>query len=232
VKLSTLEEHIMIKKSILTIVLITSLSIAINGFFAFNEGCMAFLLGQCPDGESGMSLPKVYAPKIGNLSIVGAGYYLKSHSDMLICLNMIEISELSGLDYDGVRNTLDRAIENMEKARDTYYQLKSLVAVTPYNQEVIDKLLVFDYDGFQTNRGLNAVIFGKVKKLLSNGDVRGVYYLFYEDLVLLFERIKNLKLIVDNERIVEISELWRINQKYSELQLFGQYFSEVFYALR
>lgn len=222
----------MIRKSIFIIVFITSLSIAINGFFALNEGCLAFLPGQCPDGDSGMSLPKAYAPKIGNLSIVGAGYYLKSHSDMIIFLNMIEISELSGLDYDGLRNTLDSAIENMEKARDTYYQLKSLVAVTPYNQEVIDKLLVFNYDGFQNNRGLNAVIFGKVKKFLSVGDVRGVYYLFYEDLELLFERIKNLKSIVDNERVLEIYELWRINQKYSELQLFGQYVSEVFYALR
>jgi hypothetical protein len=220
----------MIKKTIIVSTLTVLLTLSIYAFFAHNETDIAFI-PQNPGGDGTISLPKA-SGSIGYLISKGAGFFLKSHSDMLLFLNLIEISEISGLDFVELQKALNSAIDNIEKASETYHQLKSLAAVTPYNQEVIDKLIVFDYDGFEREKGLNAVIFGKVKKILSIGDVREAYNLFYKDLEYLFERIKSLKSTVDSERIPKISELWRINQKYSELQLFGQYLSEVFYALR
>ena len=220
----------MIRKTIIVLTLFGLLTLSIYAFFAANETDIAFL-PQNPGGDSTISLPKAYG-SIGYLISKGGGFFLKSHSDMLLFLNLIEISEISDLDFIELQKVLNSAIDNIEKASETYYHLKSLAAVTPYNQEVIDKLRTFDYDTLQSERNLNAVIFEKVKKLLSIGDVRGAYNLFYEDLDYLFEQIRSLKPIVDSEKVPEISELWRINQKYNELQLFGQYLSEVFYALR
>jgi hypothetical protein len=220
----------MIRKTIIVSILSIFITLSIYGFFAANTTDTAFT-SHPPDGENVISLPKS-GGSLGYLISKGTGFFLKSHSDLLLFLNLIEISEISSLDFFELQKVLNRAIDNIDQARITYYQLKNLAADTPYNQEVIDKLRTFDYDTLQKDRSLNAVIFDRVKNLLSNGDVRGAYNLFYEDLDYLFERIKGLKPIVDSEKVPEIPELWRINQRFSELQLFGQYLTEVFYELR
>lgn len=220
----------MIRKTIIVSILSILFTLSIYSFFAANTSDTAFI-SHTPDGENAISLPKANG-SLGYLISKGTGFFLKSHSDMLLFLNLIEISEISRLDSFELQKVLNSAIENIDQARITYYQLKRLAAITPYNQEVIDKLRTFDYDTLQSERNLNAVIFDRVKRLLSIGDVRGAYNLFYEDLNYLFERIRSLKPIVDSEKVPEIPELWRINQKYSEVQLFGQYLTEVFYELK
>jgi hypothetical protein len=213
------------RRSVILLILILVSFSSGYSWFAFNGGSSAFYGGG--EGESAAAYTS-----IKQLIIEGADKFLKSYSDMLLSLRVIEMSELSGLDYIELRKAIDSACDNLEQAKEKYCQLKNLAAITPYNQEVIDKLRVFDYDGFQNNRGLNAEIFGKVKTLLSSGDVRGVYNLFYEDLEYLLEKIRSIKAIVDSEKVLEISELWRVNQKYSELKLFAQYVSEVFGFLK
>ena len=194
---------------------IYSYVIANRGDCAFSEG-----------GGEGISIVKDISIKL--YIIEGAGYFLNSYSDMHLFLNKVEMSELNGIDYKELRDILFRAIENMEKVKVAYYNLKQKADNTPYNQSVIDNLLSFDYQGFQKERGLNKQIFRDVKYYLSKGDVRGFFTILLSNTEQILSKLYTVKESVDAEKFPEISTLWRINQDYSGTMLFGQYASEIF----
>ena len=119
----------------------------------------------------------------------------------------------------------------MEKARANYWQLKKLAMITPYNQEVIYKLVNFDYDAFQKENLLFQSVFSKVKNFLAAGDVTGVFNEFYLYTGHILDLMYNLKKDIDAGIFPDISTVWRVNQKYSEFKLYGQYTAQVFYSL-
>ena len=177
------------------------------------------------EGERSVSTIRKYI-------IEGAGYFLKSNSNMQLFLNKIELSELNGMDYSELQNTINSAVENMENAKETYSNLISITKITPYNPSVIEKLQLFDYPGFQEENKLNSEIFKQVEAFLSIGDVTGLYIKFKLDIDSIIVLLYNIKSSVDNEKFPEISSLWLINQKYSELMLLGQYGSQVFFEIK
>ena len=101
-------------------------------------------------GGSESTLPQ--EKTIRDYVIEGAGYFLESYSGFLLFLNKVELKELQGLDYNEVQMILNSAIEKMENARDVYTRLKQEADVTPYNPDMIDELMNFDYDGFQETK--------------------------------------------------------------------------------
>lgn len=211
------------------IIIISIVSIILSsyslGWFAHNGSDNAY--SGSGDGEN----TTTYTP-IKQLIIEGSGFFLKSQSDLLLFLNQVELSELNGVDYVKLQKVLNGAIENLLKAQNTYLELKKCAEITEYNQDIIKRLVEFDYSSFQKDRGLNIIIFDDVKGFLSTGDVRGIYNRFYEDVVQLSRQLKKVKLDVDESRLPSISELWRINEKFSIMLLFGQYVSEVFNFLK
>ncbi len=214
------------RKILIIIPLVLMFSFSLNAFMAGNESCNAFPEGCDPGGRAKSG------PTIGSLIIEGGHYFLKSGSDMLLFLSLFEISELSGPDYDAMQSAINSAIENMEKAKNAYYQLKNLAAITPYNQEVISRLIEFDYAKYQKENGLIPAIFEKVREYLIIGDVRGVYNEFYCNTGQILDVLYDLKKDVDANTLPNLSTLWRINQKFSEVKLFSQYIAEVFYSMR
>jgi hypothetical protein len=98
-------------------------------------------------------------PSIGVLIIDGASYFLQSHSHMLLVLNKVELSELYGPDYPGMQALVKEALDNMQKAGEIYKSLIAAAKETPYNPEVITKLMMFDYEIFRETNGLNKDIF-------------------------------------------------------------------------
>ena len=87
---------------------------------------------------------------IGSYIIDGAGYFLMGQADFLLFLNRVErADEPDVLDYTELQIIVDRAIVNMEKAKEAYESLEQAAAVAPYNPTVIEKLSNFDYKGFQ-----------------------------------------------------------------------------------
>jgi len=200
----------------------------LNAIMAGNESCVAFPQG-CDPGGGGKSLT---GATVGSLIAEGGTYFLKSSSDIDLFLSLVESSELSGPDYEALQAALNSTIENMEKAKAIYYQLKNLAAVTPYNQEIISKLIEFDYSEFNEERGLIPVIFERVEKLLCQGDVRGVYAEFHYNTGQILETLYTLKKDVDGGIFPNLSTVWRVNQMFSKENLFGQYVAEVFYNLK
>ena len=159
--------------------------------------------------------------------INGAGYFLNSYSGIQTFLNRVELSEMNGTDYKEMREILYKTIEDMEKAKDSYYNLKQEAENTPYNPVMINLLLAFDYDKFQEERGLNLTVFDDVKNYLSKGDIRGIFSTILSNSESILEQLYTIKEWVDADKFPEIFTLWRVNQAYMETQLFGQYSSEV-----
>jgi len=196
---------------------------------AIEKGIDALIIanrGDCAFGGGGEK-----EGSIKSYIIEGAGYFLSSYSDTLLFLNKIEMSELIGVDYKELRAILYRAIENMEKARDAYSNLKQMADNTPYNQAMIDQLLSFDYAGFQNEKVLNNTIFKTVESYLSKGDVRGFFTLLLSNSEQILNKLYTIKAWVDTDTFPGLSTLWRVNQVFSETMFFGQYGAEVFYEI-
>jgi len=170
--------------------------------------------------------------KIKIYIIEGAAYFLKSHSAMLKVLNLIERSELEGLDYTTLQTELNKTIENMELAKLYYSLLKSTAERTPYNTVKIQQLQSFDYETFQKEKGLNATTFRQVRNYLGKGDVTG----FFGDLISRTETIleklyKIQKTTVENQFPL-VQGLWDLNRDYAEFLMAGQYSAQVFYEIK
>ena len=210
-------------KLIMSIIIIFLIVIPLRGFIVFNGTPKMFYCSGC----EGLSINDI------NTNIIeGGGYLLQAGSDIHTLLSRVELSELSGLDFKGLQKTLDAAIDNLEKARENYYQLKNLAAVTPYNQDMITRLMEFNYDGFQRENGLIPSVFERVKRFLITGDLRGIYNEFYSNTGQILDTLYSLKKDVDAGIFPKIPTLWSLNQKFSEAKLMGQYTSMVFYAIK
>ena len=66
---------------------------------------------------------------------------------------------------------------------------------------------------------------------LGTGDVRGIYHKILSDSQVIIDKLTVVKSVIDTGSLPETSDLWRLNQLYSDTQLLGQYAAEVFYDI-
>ncbi|MCX6582817.1 MAG: hypothetical protein NT166_21790 [Candidatus Aminicenantes bacterium] len=175
-----------------------------------------------------LDIKKSMSPSLKPYILESAGYFLKSHDAFLEFLYSVEMSESNGIDSVEFKNTLYRAVDNMEKAKIAYSNLKTASEKIPYNREMIDQLMKFDYDGFRIKNGLNEPIFEKLRTFLGRGDIAGFDDAIIANMDAILIKLYEIKSVVDKGLAPEIMIVWRIYQSYSEAQLFGQYMSEVF----
>jgi hypothetical protein len=224
-------EKTMKTKKFMTIITLLILcmvfSVNINAFMIANESEGAYLTPPpAPDGTA-----SIRSITLRQLIADGGSHFLKSAGYINQFLNLVESSELTGPDYIGLQKNLNAAIFYLKKARVTYLQLKNQASETPYKQEVIYRLLNFAYDSFQKENGLFPVIFKKVKSFLATGNVTGIYNEFYSYTGHILDLLYTIKKDIDYEIFPDLSSMWNINQKYSEVKLFGQYVAMVFYSI-
>ncbi len=213
--------------SLITLIIVFLVfSIGINAAMAGNEGEGTY------GGSGKNSGGSAAAAAIGELIVKGGGFLFQSSADINIFFNKIELAELSGPDYEALQTSLNAAIDHMEQARATYLQLKTLAAATPYNQEVIYKLINFDYDAFLQENRLFPSVFARVKGFLSVGNVTGVFNEFHLYTGQILDLLYTIKREVDAEIFPTLSTVWCVNQQYSEFKLFGQYVAQVFYSIK
>ncbi|MFC2155490.1 hypothetical protein ACFLRB_03235 [Acidobacteriota bacterium] len=164
--------------------------------------------------------------------ISGAGHFLQSYSSMLTFLNKIERSELDGLNYAEIQSDLDSAIEYMTEVKTAYAEITREADMSTYNQEVIAKLLIFDYTAYEKANSLNHGIFTDVAFYLKKGDVKGIYHKLLSDIEGILNILAIIKEKVDVNVFPGVSDLHRMNQYYSQSLLFGQYVAEVFIEIK
>jgi hypothetical protein len=197
----------------------------VYGFWSYNLSCQAFL-DQCENGGL-----KIATLSLDQLIIDAAGFYIKSTSDYQLLLREIELSAIYGVDFSAFREHINKAIDNMELANATYFQIWQTSKNLQYAPITREKLRQFDYTTYQAANSLNSVIFRQVADLLKAGDVRGTYERAYNTTREILEGLKTLKISVNKKKLPKIPDCWRINQLYLEAELFGQYVSEVFFAV-
>ena len=214
--------------TLLLIFMLLTLPLNLKAFMFGNESDGAY--SPPPPAPNGIS--SIRSITLAQLIADGGSQFFKSAGHIEQFFSLVESSEVTGPDYKGMQKNLNAAIFYLEQAGNTYLQLKNQAAVTPYNQEVISKLLNFDYDSFQQENGFFPVIFAKVKGFLAVGDVTGIYNEFYLYTGDILDLLYLLKKDIDAGIFPDISIAWSINQKYSEIKIFGQYVARVFYSIK
>jgi hypothetical protein len=213
---------------IFTAIVLLVFSVHLNAFMFGNESDGAYL--PPPPLPNGMA--SIRSITLRQLIADGGSQFFKSAGHIDQFFSLVESSEVTGPDYPGMQKNLKAAIFYLEQAGNTYLQLKNQAAVTPYNQEVISKLLIFDYDSFQQENGFFPVIFEKVEGFLAAGNVTGIYNEFYSTTGDILDLLYLLKKDIDAGIFPDISIAWSVNQKYSEIKLFGQYVARVFFSIK
>jgi hypothetical protein len=198
-----------------------------------NWGECLFEPGCIPGGGDSTSLYITeYGSLMGMYITEGAGYMLGAYSGVGSFLKQVEVSELYGVDSAAIRSILNRMIDDLERARDTYFVIDYIAAITPYRKDVIERLAAFDYDGFEKSEGLFGTVFDRVERFLKCGDIRGVFAKILKDIDSLLRQSYALRKSVDAGTLPDIKSLWKLNQSFTNTILFGQYFSQVLYEVK
>jgi hypothetical protein len=222
-----------ILKSIM--ILILAVFFSINGYTIVhgNWGECPFEPGCIPGGGDSTSLYITESGSLMGMYITeGAGYILGAYSGAGAFLKQAEVSELYGADFAAIKNILDRMIDDLENARDTYFIINYIAAITPYKKDVIERLVAFDYDGFEKSEGLSGPVFDRVERFLKCGNIRGVFAKILRDIDSLLYQSYILKKIIDSNTLPDVKSLWKLNQSFTDTILFGQYFSQVLYEVK
>lgn len=216
----------MLFQAIIGLVLIASLSSF--GYSALSGNWRECLVAPGCTCTVALDIAKSSTATLKTYIILSAGYSFDSYAAYQSFLSRVEMADINGVDYKELKIILYKAIDRMEKARAAYENVKMIAGKTAYHQEMIDKLMRFDYDGFRIRYGLNEPIFDRVKSLLISGDIPGLDDAVISNMDAILKQLYTAKAIVDKDSLPDVSVLWRITQSYFEAQLFGQYMSEVF----
>lgn len=200
----------------------------INGVFSYNKTCDAFT-GECDNDGDGTE--RTFAPSLKQLIIDSAGYYMQSNGFYQQFLNKVELSEIYGINFWELAEIIDNALVNMELSNAVYYELWQTSKTLDYNSLTLYKLKQFNYADYQKEHGLNLCVFDQVSDRLRAGDVIGVYENAYNDTLNILDKLRDLKASIYAFQLPEVADCWRITQFYFETQLYGQYVSEVFFAI-
>ena len=163
--------------------------------------------------------------------IEAGGFYLNANSSVQELLALVELQDTRGVDYTELKNVLTDAAGNIEKAIETYENLINTAEITPYNEPVLNKLKAFDYKGFMVENALNSVIFTRVEDFLKKGDITGLFKKVRGNLKEIDGMLKTIHEKVSLNEMPQISALWSLNEKFSNLSLFGSYTARVFSAV-
>lgn len=189
-------------------------------------------MGNCQNNSGSSSISSVQSGGyMETLVIIGAGHFLKSNADFQLFLNKYELSGLQGVCFEELQAILDNCIFSMESTRITYYDLKTIAYLTPYDPSVIENLKEFDYEGFLQGRNLNPAVFREVRGFLNHGNVNGAINAIYLKTLKILPLLYSIKIDIDKKSLPEISKLWELNQEYSNALLFGQYLAWIFKSI-
>jgi len=142
-------------------------------------------------------------------------------------LNRVEISGRQAFDYNGAGLLASQTIKNLETLKSTYLLIIKQTAGVAYNTDVLKMLEAFDFEELIEKATLNPIILNEVKSYLIKGDANGIYYKIIGETEQLLNGLYDIRKQIEVGIFPDITGLWSLNQRYSNLMLFGQYVSMV-----
>jgi hypothetical protein len=155
--------------------------------------------------------------------IEGATHFLqaKSYSDLLLL--EYEKSGKQEIDYSAVLGYAEKAIVELEKAKEAYLESLESATRAGYVNDALLKFKVFDYSAFQSEKGLNNDLMSTVKSHLSTGDVLGVYRENVDNIAAILSTLQFIKGKIEMDAAPDISLYWQLLQRFSYAALYGNY---------
>lgn len=155
--------------------------------------------------------------------IEGATHFLqaKSYSDLLLL--EYEKSGKQEIDYSAVLGYAEKAIGELEKAKEAYLESLESATRAGYVNDALLKFKVFDYSAFQSEKGLNNDLMSTVKSHLSTGDVLGVYRENVDNIAAILSTLQFIKGKIEMDAAPDISLYWQLLQRFSYAALYGNY---------
>ena len=223
------------KSSILTIILTVCICIFIinvNTAFGYiwHNGAGSGYDSGGDDGD-GVAGTTAISNVIEYYITLGAGFYLNSSTNFQEFLTMVEMQDIRGIDIFAMQKKAGNSLVNMKNAAYIYMLLVKQAEVTPYNEAVIAGLKDFDYHSFMLENSLNPVVFAEVAGYLQKGDITGLLKKVHNDLLQITAILKALNEELTLNRLPSLPDLWRLNETFSRVTLFGSYTARVFSAL-
>ncbi len=182
-------------------------------------------------GGSSISTPMEINNIIDLYIFEGADYYLSAKTDIQQILNMFEMQDTNGVDFDTLNLLVDSAICNIINAKETYQKLILEAERTPYNQYVQSLLKAFEYDAFRLENGLNSSVFEEVKGFLQQGDITGVFRWIHSRDAEILDMLNSIKIEISREKLPALAIFWRLNETCDLTSIFGSYIARVFHEI-
>lgn len=183
------------------------------------------------DGGDGVAGTTAINNPIEYYITLGAGYYLSANTNFQEFLKMVEMQDIEGVDFFALQKKAGSSLLNVQNAAFIYMILVRQAAITPYNEAVITGLKDFDYQSFMLENSLNTVVFAEVEVYLQMGDITGLLKKVHNDLKELTAMLESINEELSLNQTPQLPELWRINETFSRVSLFGSYTARIFSAV-
>jgi hypothetical protein len=217
------------KQSIFTVLLVTFTAVifVLNVYpFIKHNGAGGGYGGGGDDGSTGIQ--SIDYQSIEYYIQAAGTYYLEANSHLQTLLKLVEQQEIHGVNYFEMQFVVNRALYNMQMAKQTYEQLIRKAEATPYNENFLAQLREFDYDSFMQKNSLNPVLFDLVRQYLQNGDITGMFKRTYADVTVMIDLLVNIRDSVYQYGLPGISLFRQLNEKQALTSVFGSYTARVF----
>ncbi|MCX6582201.1 MAG: hypothetical protein NT166_18680 [Candidatus Aminicenantes bacterium] len=153
----------------------------------------------------------------------GAELYFKANVSIMSFFAETEITPDKEYNFTKALSLVQSALGYLKEAKTNYSQAAQIGSAAGYIQAEVAMLKAFDYDKFAAEQGLNEGIKERVKCFLKNGDVIGIYQEVANRVEELTATLKVVEKNLQDNVKPQISTVWELLQKSSDLTLFGNY---------
>lgn len=204
-------------KKITFLIIFIIITASVWGLITFNGADKAV-----DDGTPGLN------HRIDRGTFDGASMYLKSYSDVLILLNVYELSGVTDFDFDYAIRLTESAIVSLKESQRVYLDIVKIGRLSGPISVKSDALMAFDYDGFVQKNSLNKTIMERVKSYLGKGDLYGAFHKAVQDQSEILRILEAVHEKLERKEVPQVQYFWTLLQKYAESTLFGNYATLVF----
>ena len=194
---------------LLTVMVLVLTATMMDAVIHVNDICRSL-----PDGPSGLC---------ENMVTQGAELYFKANVSIMSFFAETEITPDKEYNFTKTLSLVQSALGYLKDAKANYSQAAQIGSASGYIQAEIAMLKAFDYDKFAAEQGLNEGIKERVKCFLKNGDVIGIYQEVANRVEELTATLKVVEKNLQDNVKPQISTVWELLQKSSDLTLFGNY---------
>lgn len=164
--------------------------------------------------------------QLTSLTVKGAAHFIRSYSLFKIVLSRIESYAASEKSKKLEQQESKDIIKELNRAESFFVKFKYKLR-GDYKSELINKLKKFEYGNFRDKHRHVAPIFEKARTMLKKGNPALIVEKIINDCKDIREEFERIEQNADNNALSRVISYWRLNQKFANSMLFGQYIAEV-----